>query len=172
MSTLHDEQKAHLFRQIEQQLRQQGFTIDRQDPTRPWGGFFVIDESQAQQFANAYFDSLPVDTLRISGKLSPKMLLVAPDKRLSWQYHHRRAEIWRVVQGPVGVVRSSTDEEGTLQTYQPGETITLRQGERHRLVGLTSWGVLAEIWQHTDATQPSDEDDIVRVQDDFGRTTD
>jgi hypothetical protein len=36
-------------------------------------------------------------------------------------------------------------------------------------VGLQGWGVLAEIWQHTDAGQPSDEDDIVRVQDDFGR---
>jgi mannose-6-phosphate isomerase-like protein (cupin superfamily) len=68
----------------------------------------VIDESQAQPFANAYFNSMSVDQLRISGKLSPKMLLVAPQQRLSWQYHHRRAEIWRVVQGPVGVVTSPT----------------------------------------------------------------
>jgi hypothetical protein len=29
--------------------------------------------------------------------------------------------------------------------------------------------MIAEIWQHTNADQPSDEDDIVRVQDDFGR---
>jgi hypothetical protein len=27
----------------------------------------------------------------------------------------------------------------------------LQQGERHRLVGLEEWGVVAEIWQHTDA---------------------
>jgi len=168
MSTI-EEQKAQLFQQTEQQLREQGFTIDKQDQTRPWGGFFVIDESQAQPFANAYFDKMSVDQLRISGKLSPKMLLVAPHQRLSWQYHHRRAEIWRVVQGPVGVVTSPTDEEGEVKTYQPGELITLQQGERHRLVGLDGWGVLAEIWQHTDAAHPSDEDDIVRVQDDFGR---
>jgi mannose-6-phosphate isomerase-like protein (cupin superfamily) len=168
MSTL-DEQKKQLFQQAEKQLQQQGFTINKQDHARPWGGFFVIDENQAQHFADVYFDSLSVETLRISGKLSPKILLVAPGKRLSWQYHHRRAEIWRVVQGPVGVVTSGTDEEGALKTYQPGETVTLRQGERHRLVGLSNWGVLAEIWQHTDASQPSDEDDIVRVQDDFGR---
>jgi hypothetical protein len=45
----------------------------------------------------------------------------------------------------------------------------LGQGERHRLVGLEDWGVIAEIWQHTDAAIPSDESDIVRVQDDFGR---
>ncbi|SHK60387.1 cupin domain-containing protein [Hymenobacter psychrotolerans] len=169
MSTLLDEQKAQLFQHTEQLLHQQGFTISNQDQTRPWGGFFVIDETQAQAFADAYFDNMSVDELRISGKLSPKILLVAPEKRLSWQYHHRRAEIWRVVQGPVGVVTSPTDEEAEVKTYQPGELITLQQGERHRLVGLGGWGVLAEIWQHTDAANPSDEDDIVRVQDDFGR---
>jgi mannose-6-phosphate isomerase-like protein (cupin superfamily) len=170
MSTI-QEQKARLFQQTEQQLREQGFIIARQDQTRPWGGFFVIDESQAQPFANTYFNSMSVDQLRIAGKLSPKILLVAPHQRLSWQYHHRRAEIWRVVEGPVGVVTSPTDEEGELKTYQPGELITLQQGERHRLIGLDGWGLLAEIWQHTDATHPSDEDDIVRVQDDFGRIT-
>ena len=162
-------QKQALFQQVAEQLQRQGFTIAQQDPTRPWGGFFVIDENQAQQFADAYFNGLSVDQLRIAGKLSPKVLLVAPHQRLSWQYHHRRAEIWQVVQGPVGVATSDTDTQGEVKSLQVGERIVLRQGERHRLVGLHDWGVLAEIWQHTDATQPSDEDDIVRVQDDFGR---
>jgi mannose-6-phosphate isomerase len=66
-------------------------------------------------------------------------------------------------------VTSDTDEEHELQILNPGDVIRLNQGERHRLVGLDEWGVLAEIWQHTDANNPSDEDDIVRVQDDFGR---
>ena len=162
-------QKQALFQQVAEQLQQQGFTIAQQDPTRPWGGFFVIDENQAQQFADAYFNGLSVDQLRIAGKLSPKVLLVAPHQRLSWQYHHRRAEIWQVVQGPVGVATSDTDTQGEVKSLQVGERIVLRQGERHRLVGLHDWGVLAEIWQHTDTNQPSDEDDIVRVQDDFGR---
>jgi hypothetical protein len=69
----------------------------------------------------------------------------------------------------VGVATSDTDVEGEVQSYAPGGQITLRQGERHRLVGLAGWGVVAEIWQHTDAGKPSDEADIVRVQDDFGR---
>jgi mannose-6-phosphate isomerase len=51
----------------------------------------------------------------------------------------------------------------------PGQEIRLAQGQRHRLQGLDAWGVLAEIWQHTNDQQPSDENDIVRVQDDFGR---
>ena len=164
-----DTQKQALFQEIAEKLQQQGFAIERQDPTRPWGGFFVIQEDQAQEFANTYFNGLSVEGLRISGKLSPKILLVAPHQRLSWQYHHRRAEIWQVVQGPVGVATSVTDEQGEVKTHQVGERIILRQGERHRLVGLKDWGVLAEIWQHTDANNPSDEDDIVRVQDDFGR---
>ena len=161
--------KETLFQETEHTLKQQGFNISSQDQSRPWGGFFVIDEEQAQAFADTYFDSMPVDQLKISGKLSPKILLVAPHKRLSWQYHHRRAEIWKVVKGTVGVVTSDTDEEGELKVLKPGELITLRQGERHRLVGLDDWGVLAEIWQHTDAENPSNEEDIVRVQDDFGR---
>ncbi|WP_210490393.1 phosphoheptose isomerase [Rufibacter aurantiacus] len=164
-----EDQKQALFQEIEQELTSKGFTVASQDQTRPWGGFFVIDENQAQEFADTYFDGISVDDLRISGKLSPKILVVAPEKRLSWQYHHRRAEIWKVVKGKVGVVTSPTDEEGQLQRLEPGALITLKQSERHRLVGLDEWGVLAEIWQHTDATNPSNEDDIVRVQDDFGR---
>jgi mannose-6-phosphate isomerase len=50
-----------------------------------------------------------------------------------------------------------------------GTTVSLKKGERHRLVGVEEWGIIAEIWQHTDIKNPSNEDDIVRVQDDFGR---
>jgi mannose-6-phosphate isomerase-like protein (cupin superfamily) len=164
-----DAQKQTLFDETASKLQQQGFSVDKIDQSRPWGGFFVLNEDQAQAFSDTYFDGLSVEELRISGKLSPKILIVAPNQRLSWQYHHRRAEIWRVIEGPVGVATSPTDEEGDVKTYGPGQQITLKQGERHRLVGLDGWGVVAEIWQHTDATQPSDEDDIVRVQDDFGR---
>lgn len=147
----------------------QKFSVIASDLARPWGGFYVIDETQAQLFADTFFDGLDVRTLTIGGKLSPKILLVAPSKRLSWQYHNRRAEIWKVVEGPVAVQRSSTDAAGETVVYQAGQTIKLAQGERHRLIGLDSQAIIAEIWQHTDAAHPSDEDDIVRVQDDFGR---
>ncbi len=167
MST--EQPKEQLFEETEQKIKDQGFTIVDQDRQRPWGGFFVIEENQAQQFADTYFDNMPVDELKISGRLSPKILIVQPDKRLSWQYHHRRAEIWKVIEGPVGVITSDTDEQGPLEKYKSGDSVKLKKGERHRLVGLDSWGILAEIWQHTDADNPSDEDDIVRVQDDFGR---
>lgn len=161
--------KKDVFAKIEQILKSKGFNLDNIDQDRPWGGFFVIDENQAQKFADSYFEGLDTQELKIAGKLSPKILIVAPHKRLSWQYHHRRAEIWKVVEGEVGVVTSDTDEEHEIKILKVGDTIRLKQGERHRLIGLSNYGVVAEIWQHTDADHPSDEEDIVRVQDDFGR---
>lgn len=164
-----EQNKQQLFDTTESKIKANGFSIVDQDRERPWGGFFVIDEDQAQKFADTYFDGIPTEELKIGNKLSPKILIVEPQKRLSWQYHHRRAEIWKVIEGPVGVIKSDTDEQGPLKSYEASETITLEQGERHRLVGLDHWGTVAEIWQHTDPENPSDEDDIIRLQDDFGR---
>ena len=158
-----------IFSIFQSELENQNFRIVDKDHNRPWGGFFVIAEDQAQRFADVYFDGLDASSLKISGKLSPKILIVAPNKRLSWQYHHRRAEIWRVIQGQAGVVRSNTDYENELEILTVGATVKLLQGERHRLVGLEDYSVVAEIWQHIDADNPSDENDIVRLQDDFGR---
>ncbi|GAA5521885.1 phosphoheptose isomerase [Aliifodinibius salicampi] len=163
------EKKKEIFKRVHDRLAGQGFSIVDQDENRPWGGFFVIAEEQTEDFINVYFTDYSRDELNISGKLSPKILIVAPGKRLSWQYHYRRAEIWKVVDGPVGIIKSNTDEQGELERYKSGEAVTLEQEERHRLVGLDNWAVLAEIWQHTDPENPSDEDDIVRLQDDYGR---
>jgi mannose-6-phosphate isomerase len=160
-----------LFSSVSKKLSDQGLTVVAADKQRPWGGFFVIDEDQAQEFANIYFDGLDVSGLRVAGKLSPKILLVKPEVRLSWQYHHRRKETWRVVEGPVGIARSLTDEQPTAEVFQTGETVVMEMGERHRLIGLDNWGAVAEFWQHTDLDHPSDEDDIIRVQDDFDRST-
>ena len=158
-----------IFEQAESMINDLGFNITRRDKSRPWGGFFVICEDQAQAFAQHYFPEEDFEKLKISEKLSPKILLVAPEKRLSWQYHHRRAEIWRCISGQVGVVTSEHDVQTDQQILHHMDKIKLRQGQRHRLVGLEDWGIVAEIWQHTDANHPSDEDDIVRLQDDFGR---
>ena len=158
-----------IFSLVQSEIEDQHFRVVDKDHDRPWGGYFVIAEEQAQRFADVYFDGLDVSSLKISGKLSPKILVVAPTKRLSWQYHHRRAEIWRVIQGEAGVVRSNSDSENELEILNVGATVTLIQGERHRLIGLEDYAVVAEIWQHTDVANPSDEKDIVRLQDDFGR---
>jgi mannose-6-phosphate isomerase len=69
----------------------------------------------------------------------------------------------------VGVATSDTNAESEVRPYEAGERLMLSQGEYHRLMGPEKWGIVAEMWQHTDPANPSDEDDIVRVQDDFGR---
>jgi mannose-6-phosphate isomerase-like protein (cupin superfamily) len=164
-----EQEKSNVFNEVRNVLEGQNFQIVAEDQTRPWGGFFVLAEDQAQKFADKYFNGIAVDDLKISGKLSPKVLIVAPEKRLSWQYHDRRAEIWQVIKGTVGIITSLTDAEGELKEYAPGDRILLKKGLRHRAAGLSDWGIIAEIWQHTDSANPSDESDIVRVEDDFGR---
>ncbi len=166
-----DADKASIFEQIAAALAEDNFTVVKQDQTRPWGGFFVIDEAQAPAFAAKYFPHLEMSEIQITNKLSPKILVVAPEKRLSWQYHFRRAEIWKVIAGTtVGVKISDTDEESEeVKVLASGSFIQMDTGERHRLIGLSGWGIVAEIWQHTEPENPSDEEDIVRLQDDFGR---
>lgn len=164
-----DSSKKEVFELIENQLIQVGFTIESSDKTRPWGGFFKIDESDTQKFIQTFFNDVPVAAVKKTEKLSPKILIVEENKRLSWQYHHRRSEIWKVIDGSVLVVNSNTDTENEPVKKSLNEVIILEKGERHRLIGDTGWGIIAEIWQHSDPEDPSDEDDIIRVQDDFGR---
>ena len=95
------------YKKIQEEIESYGFTIVAKDFVRPWGAFLVIKEEEAQDFANRFFDGIDVDTLRVEGKLSPKILIVKPEARLSWQYHHRRAEIWQVYKGEVGIVRNN-----------------------------------------------------------------
>ncbi len=162
--------RGEVFSQVEDFLVKNGFSIVDRDFDRPWGGFFVIDEEEARRFSHFFFPNMEVAMSQMVGKLSPKILLVEPGKRLSWQYHFRRAEIWKLVAGRAGVVRSATDEQGIVEPLERGKVVELPKGLRHRLVGLDqSWGMIAEIWQHTDPDHPSNEDDIVRLQDDFGR---
>lgn len=157
------------FEYIEKKVRELGFRINSKDFNRPWGGFLVIDENQSDKFIKYFFENLDMSLITKGFKLSPKILIVKPLSRLSWQYHFRRSEIWKVFEGEVAVVRSENDNEQPKKVFSKGSLITLKQGERHRLIGLNDFGVVAEIWQHTDVNNPSDENDIVRIQDDYGR---
>ena len=155
--------------EIEQEIKELGVEIIEKDFERPWGGFLVISEKQSQEFADKFFDGINLENIKIGGKLSPKILVVKPNSKLSWQYHNRRAQICRVFKGEVGVSKSFDDNQKPLKKLIPGDQIKLKKGERHRLIGLNNYAVLAEIWQHTDPNNPSDENDIVRLSDDYGR---
>ncbi len=162
--------KPEIVDQLCAHLTAQGLTIAEIDAARPWGAFLRVVNRQADQFIATFFGDIAVPEQARRGERSPKILLVAPRQRLSWQYHLRRAEWWRAIHSAVGVYVSATDAQPPTKTIlRAGEAIELACGMRHRLVGLDDWGVVAEIWIHVDANNLSDERDIVRLQDDYAR---
>ena len=157
-----------IYSKIKEEIDALGFNVVDYDLNRPWGGFLVIDEKQRSLFISIFFNDINIDFSNDT-RLSPKILIVNPNSRLSWQYHFRRKEIWKIYRGSVGVIRSKNDIETQMNIHKSGDAITFDIQERHRLVGLKNIGVVAEIWQHTDINNPSDENDIVRLQDDYNR---
>ena len=79
----------------------------------------------ALEFANIYFEGFNANKLRLSQKLSLKVLLVKPGSRLSCQYRHRRAETWEEIYDPVRRVNCFDNKEGEIINYQKGEIIIL-----------------------------------------------
>ena len=56
---------SEVFSKIEQDIKSLNFIISSKDLNRPWGGFLVINETQAQEFLNKFFDGLNLNTLKI-----------------------------------------------------------------------------------------------------------
>lgn len=164
------EDKEAIFTAVNEYLGDLSLRAASTDSNRPWGGFFVIDEADTDAFISEFYPDYDIGNIRQFGsRLSPKILVVGPGEELSWQYHHRRAELWRCVEGPVGFKRSQNDMQGESHILNAGETVQFDPSERHRLIGLDGWGVVAEFWQHTDPINPSNEEDIVRLEDKYGR---
>ena len=107
---------------------------------RPWGYYSIVDSGTRFQV---------------------KRICVDPGKRLSLQLHRRRAEHWFVVEGIARVLR----EDKVIMLHE-SETIFIPIGMRHRLENLEQRHL------HLVEIQLGDylgEDDIVRLEDDFGR---
>ncbi len=149
-----------------------GYNVAEEDLQRPWGGFWRIDSAQTAQFVEQFFPSLTAQELgRYGTELSPKILAVEPGQQLSLQYHRRRAEVWQVVAGPVLVALSSERQQGIWVAHESGQLLQIPPMTTHRLTVAEGeeWGVIAEVWQHTDPRHPSDEADITRIADDYDR---
>lgn len=154
---------------VDEIVEKMGYKVSELNTDKPWGAYWCIDEKQIGEFVDDFFPTVKLEELSQEAGLSPKLLLVAPDKRLSWQYHDRRSELWSVVSGPVVVTLGKNDSEQSPAFYFSGETVEIGKGTRHRLIGGKNWGLVAEIWVHSEPGNPSNEDDIVRLADDFGR---
>ena len=153
--------------------KQAGYTIEDVDSTKPWGGYIRFGFHDADRFIAEFFpDVNPLDARlgNSRAELSPKFLLVAPEQRLSWQVHERRAERWVFLTEGAYYRSLNTDIQGELHEVQPGHEVQFAAGECHRLVGVKdTFTLVAEIWQHTDPSHLSDEADITRLQDDYQR---
>ncbi len=164
--------KKQIVDEIKELINQAGYEIVEQNEEKPWGAYFRLSGQQADTFVEEFFPGLSATEARLGNseaELSPKILLVSPAQRLSWQYHNRRAERWAFLTSG-SYNKSETDDPGDVFVASPGTVVQFGKGERHRLVGLADdYTLVAEIWQHTDAENPSNEDDIVRLEDDYRR---
>lgn len=160
--------KEQIISRVSEFTEQMGYEVVELNDQKPWGAYWKINEDQVEEFVRDFFPNLKKEELG-EGTLSPKFLLVAPNQKLSWQYHDRRAEVWSVVTGPVAISMSQNNQEIAPAFYFEGEMVKIDQGMRHRLISNGNWGLVAEIWKHTDQSQLSDEEDIVRLADEYQR---
>lgn len=176
MSSLVDSResdKQQMITNIVTYAEESGYTVADVDSNRPWGGFVRFDYKDGDTFISEFFPGVNATEARLgnpAAELSPKILLVAPRQRLSWQVHARRAERWKFLNDGGYYKSTDADNPGELIEAYTGDEVQFEAGECHRLVGAgDSYTLVAEIWQHTDPNHPSDEDDITRLQDDYKR---
>lgn len=169
----HTQSKEAALALIRETLEQElGYHFSDVDESKPWGAYYRMVDEEADRFLGEFFTDMNPTEARLGNPdliLSPKILVVAPGQRLSWQHHAYRAERWHFLTAG-GYHRSETNEQGELIEAKAGDVVQFETGERHRLVGMPgNYTLVAEVWQHTDPAHPSEEADIVRVADDYKR---
>jgi mannose-6-phosphate isomerase len=107
---------------------------------RPWGTYTVLDDG---------------DDCKV------KRIVVAPGKRLSYQRHRLRAEHWYVVRGLATVTL-----DGRESSLGPGEAVDIPIGAAHRVANC---GGEELVFIEVQRGSYFGEDDIERLQDDYGR---
>ena len=115
--------------------------LGREYDERPWGNFTVLDD--------------------VKDDHKVKRIVVTPGKRLSYQVHAKRAEHWYIVSGVATVVL-----DGATFELTPGESIDIAIGAAHRC---ENHGEEPVVFIEVQRGTYFGEDDIVRLEDDFGR---
>lgn len=113
----------------------------REFDRRPWGSYTVLEEDRG---------------------FKVKRIEVLPGKRLSYQKHAQRAEHWFVVEGTAKVTLD--DKEITVRA---GEAIDIPIGAAHRVENPDERNL---VFIEVQRGNYLGEDDIVRLQDDYGRS--
>ena len=108
---------------------------------RPWGNYTVLSDDAPDH--------------------KVKRIVVHPGKRLSYQKHAKRAEHWFMVSGNATVTL-----DGDAIELAPGQAVDIPLGAAHRIANDGTADVVFIEVQHGTYFG---EDDIVRLEDDFGR---
>jgi mannose-6-phosphate isomerase len=117
---------------------------EREHDERPWGSFTVLSDEAPDH--------------------KVKRLVVHPGRRLSYQRHAQRAEHWFIVAGTAEVTL-----EGVVTTLGPGQSIDIPLEGAHRIA---STGDTDLVFIEVQRGTYFGEDDIVRLEDDYGREED
>jgi mannose-1-phosphate guanylyltransferase len=137
-----DKEHAQDVRHIVDQLKREGHAtrVLHQTVHRPWGTY---------------------TTLECGERFKIKRIVVKPKASLSLQMHHHRSEHWVVVSGTARVINNH--QELLLHT---NESTFIPAGHMHRL---HNPGVIDLVLIEVQSGDYLGEDDIVRLEDDFGR---
>jgi mannose-6-phosphate isomerase len=119
---------------------QRGEEADRFHDRRPWGEYWVLEDA---------------DTYKV------KRIVVLPAQRLSYQKHARRSEHWFVVEGKAKVTLDGRDI-----ILAAGQPVDIPAGTAHRIENTGDDPLIFIEVQHGTYFG---EDDIIRLQDDYGR---
>ena len=122
-------------------IRQTGPMAALEYDERPWGNYTVLSDEDDHKV---------------------KRIVVHPGKRLSYQTHARRAEHWYVVSGTATVTLDGQD----LQV-DPGHAVDIGLGTAHRVANEADEDL---VFIEVQIGDYFGEDDIVRLEDDFGRS--
>lgn len=109
---------------------------------RPWGRYEVLQESPSHKV---------------------KCIWVLPGKRLSYQRHKFRAEHWFIVAGSAEVTI-----DGEIRRMSAGQSVDFGKGVAHRIANVGDDDV---IFVEVQTGTYFGEDDIERLEDDFGRVS-
>jgi mannose-6-phosphate isomerase len=107
---------------------------------RPWGFYEIL---------------LDTDYTKV------KQITVNPGQRLSYQYHNQRKEYWTIVQGYATII---LDDNKVFRSQ--GESIHIPLGAKHRIMNEEESPL---IFIEVQVGEYFGEDDIVRLDDDYGR---
>ncbi|MDA8286895.1 MAG: phosphomannose isomerase type II C-terminal cupin domain [Actinomycetota bacterium] len=114
--------------------------MEREHDERPWGCYTVLEDASDHKV---------------------KEIVVRPERRLSYQRHLRRSEHWFIVRGEGYVVLDGIESE-----VRAGDTVDVPLGTCHRIGNRSSADLVFVEVQHGEYFG---EDDIIRLEDDFGR---